>query len=124
MLPIKEQAARLFYGKLFEMDPSLRRLFKGNMGEQERKLMSMLNTAVNGLSRLETLVPAVQDLGRRHANYGVTDEHYIVVGAALSWTLQQGLGAAFTPEAKQAWTATYEALADTMKRAAAAPVSA
>jgi hemoglobin-like flavoprotein len=124
VLPIKEQAARLFYGKLFEMDPTLNMLFKGDMTEQGRKLMSMINTAVNGLGRIAALVPAVQELGRRHANYGVQDGDYTTVGAALLWTLQEGLGGAFTPAAKDAWTAAYGVLADTMKQAAAGTADA
>jgi hemoglobin-like flavoprotein len=124
VLPIKEQAARLFYGKLFEMDPTLNMLFKGDMMEQGRKLMSMINTAVNGLGRIAALVPAVQELGRRHANYGVQDGDYATVGAALLWTLQEGLGGAFTPAAKDAWTAAYGVLADTMKQAAAGTADA
>jgi hemoglobin-like flavoprotein len=117
--PIKETAADLFYGKLFELDPSLRPLFKGDIKEQGRKLMTMISAAVNGLTRLEQLVPAVQDLGRRHAGYGVTDEHYGTVATALIWTLEQGLGPAFTPEVKTAWVKTYTVLAKTMQDAAA-----
>lgn len=117
--PISDKAAELFYGKLFELDPSLKALFKGDMAEQGRKLMAMINTAVNGLTNLEAIVPAVQDLGKRHVGYGVTDEHYDTVGAALLWTLEQGLGDGFTDEVKQAWTDTYVLLATTMKEAAA-----
>jgi hemoglobin-like flavoprotein len=76
MVPIKEAAAELFYGKLFELDPALKPLFKGDIKEQGRKLMAMIDVAVNGLARLEQLVPAVQALGRRHAGYGVKDAHY------------------------------------------------
>jgi hemoglobin-like flavoprotein len=117
--PIADKAAELFYGKLFEMDPSLKALFKGDMTEQGRKLMTMINTAVNGLDKLEAIVPAVEQLGERHVAYGVKDEHYDTVGAALLWTLEAGLGDEFTPEVKEAWTVTYGVLADTMKAAAA-----
>jgi hemoglobin-like flavoprotein len=117
--PIKDEAAAMFYGKLFEMDPSLSSLFKGDMKEQGRKLMAMITTAVNSLTRLDALVPAVQQLGRRHNGYGVADAHYATVGAALLWTLEAGLGAAFTDEVKDAWATTYGVLADTMKAAAA-----
>ena len=117
--PISETAAELFYGKLFELDPSLKPLFKGDMKDQGRKLMAMINTAVNGLKNLDAIVPAVQELGRRHVGYGVKDEHYDTVAAALLWTLEQGLGDAFTPDVKQAWTETYVLLATTMKNAAA-----
>lgn len=118
--PISDQAAELFYRRLFDSDPSLRSLFKGEMKEQGRKLMNMINVAVNGLSQLDALVPAVQDLGRRHARYGVTDADYTTVGAALLWTLEQGLGPAFTPEVRTAWEAAYGVLASTMRQASAA----
>ncbi len=117
--PIAEQAAELFYGRLFELDPALKPLFKGDMKEQGRKLMTMIGAAVGSLDRLETIVPAVQQLGVRHKGYGVTDAHYATVASALLWTLEKGLGAAFTPEVKQAWTTTYTVLADTMRAAAA-----
>lgn len=120
VVPIQDQAARLFYDKLFEMDPSLRPLFKGDMVEQGRKLMAMINTAVNGLTRLNEIVPAVQALGRRHVGYGVKEAHYETVGAALLWTLEQGLGPSFTPEVRQAWATAYGLLAGVMKEAAAA----
>jgi hemoglobin-like flavoprotein len=117
--PIRDQAAALFYGRLFELDPSLRPLFKGDMAEQGRKLMNMLATAAMGLDRLDGIVGEVQALGRRHVAYGVQDAHYDTVGAALLWTLEQGLGDAFTPQVKAAWAEAYTLLADTMKQAAA-----
>ena len=119
VVPISETAAELFYGKLFELDPSVKALFKGDMKEQGAKLMKMINTAVNGLDKLEEIVPAVQQLGVRHVAYGVKDEHYDTVGAALLWTLETGLGDAFTEEVKDAWATVYGVLADTMKAAAA-----
>jgi len=119
VVPIADQAAELFYGKLFELDPSLKPLFKGDMVEQGKKLMKMINTAVNGLDRLDEIVPAVQQLGVRHIGYGVKDEHYDTVGAALLWTLEAGLGDAFTEEVKESWATVYGLLADTMKAAAA-----
>jgi hemoglobin-like flavoprotein len=119
VLPIADTAAALFYGRLFELDPSLKPLFKGDMREQGRKLMTMIRVVVNGLNRIDQLVPAVQELGRRHARYGVADAHYDVVGAALLATLHQGLGEAFTPEVAAAWAVAYALLADTMKAAAA-----
>lgn len=85
--PISETAADLFYGRLFETDPSTRELFKVDMKEQGRRLMAMIDTAVINLTQLETVVPAVQDLGKRHVDYGVKVEHYDSVGAALLWTL-------------------------------------
>ena len=120
VVPIKDAAAELFYGKLFELDPKLRGLFHGDMKEQGRKLMAMINTAIGGLGRLEEIVPAVQGLGRRHATYGVKDADYGTVATALLWTLDTGLGTAFTPPVKAAWVKAYTLLADTMKAAAAA----
>lgn len=115
---IAEDAAVLFYQRLFELDPSLRRLFRGDMTEQRKKLMQMLTAAVKGLDRLEQLVPVVEDLGRRHGGYGVEERHYETVGEALLWTLSMGLGRDFTPEVEAAWTAVYTLLSTTMKTAA------
>ena len=118
VIPIREQAAELFYGRLFELDPKLKSLFSGDMKEQGRKLTTMIATAVNGLNDLEAIVPAVQDLGKRHVDYGVSAEDYDTVGAALIWTLGQGLGDEFNSELESAWVTTYSLLADTMKQAA------
>jgi hemoglobin-like flavoprotein len=112
--PIAETAAALFYGRLFELDPTLRPLFKGDLKEQGRKLMDMLRLAVKGLDRPEALLPALAELGRRHAGYGVNERDYETVGEALLWTLEQGLGPCFTPEIRAAWTALYRLVADTM----------
>lgn len=117
VVPIREQAAAMFYDRLFALNPDVRSLFKGDMKRQGALLMAMIGTAVNGLNRLDEIVPAVQDLGRRHATYGVRKEHYGTVAAALLWTLEQGLGAAWTPEVKEAWTACYTLLATTMQAA-------
>lgn len=117
--PIAETAAALFYDRLFTLDPALRRMFNHDMKEQGRKLMQMLSIVVKGLKRLEAILPSVRDLGRRHVDYGVTDEHYDTVGASLLWTLEQGLGEAFTPEVEQAWATAYGLLAGAMKEAAA-----
>mgnify|MGYP001501900696 CR=1 FL=1 len=119
VVPIKEKAAELFYGKLFEMDPALKPLFKGDLTEQGRKLTGMINTVVVKLDNLGEIVPAVQDLGKRHVGYGVKDEHYDTVAGALLWTLGAGLGDAFTDEVKEAWTSAYMILAGAMKEAAA-----
>jgi hemoglobin-like flavoprotein len=116
--PISEVAAELFYGRLFELDPSVRDMFKGDMKEQGRKLMTMLKVAVANLNRLDQVVPAVQALGRRHAGYYVEERHYDTVGAALLWTLEKGLGDAFTPATRDAWAEVYGVLAETMKAAA------
>jgi hemoglobin-like flavoprotein len=114
VLPIADQAAALFYARLFELDPALRHLFRGNMVEQGRKLMTMIATAVASLERLDTIVPAVRQLGARHSGYNVREEHYATVGAALLWTLEKGLAADFTPAVRDAWTNTYTLLANTM----------
>jgi hemoglobin-like flavoprotein len=122
VVPISDQAASLFYGKLFELDSDTKLLFaQTDIEEQKKKLMQMISVAVNGLDRLEQIVPAVQALGKRHVSYNVQDDHYDTVGTALLWTLEQGLGDAFTPEVQEAWAATYTVLADTMKAAATEP---
>jgi hemoglobin-like flavoprotein len=121
VVPIAGPAASLFYDRLFQLDPELKSLFQGDMTEQGRKLMAMINTAVNGLDKLDDIVPAVQELGRRHVDYGVKDADYDTVGSALLWTLEQGLGEAFTPDVKEAWATAYGVLAGTMKEAANAP---
>ncbi len=123
VVPIADTAASLFYGKLFELDPSLKPLFTSDIKEQGKKLMQMITVAVRGLNDLDKLVPAVQALGRRHVAYGVKDEHYATVGTALLWTLEKGLGDAFTPDVKEAWATVYGILADTMKKAAAEPAA-
>ena len=119
IVPIAEQAAALFYDELFTLDPSLKALFRSDMKAQGRKLTSMLNTAVVNLGRIEAILPAVLDLGRRHVGYGVRDEHYGTVGAALITTLAKGLGDGFTPDVRAAWIEAYAALSSVMKSAAA-----
>ncbi|MDN3669144.1 globin family protein [Echinicola jeungdonensis] len=118
--PIAPQAAEIFYNKLFELDPSLKGLFKGDMKEQGNKLMTMLAAAVKGLDDMKSLVPVVQDLGKRHVDYGVTDEHYDTVAEALLYTLETGLGKDWNGEVKEAWASVYTVLAKTMKDAAKA----
>ena len=117
VLPIADVAAALFCERLFELDPALRLLFKGDLYEQGRKLMSMLAMTAKGLGRMDDLIPAVQKLGERHRGYGVTGDHYATVGAALLWTLSQGLGERFTPEVQAAWSSAYTLLASTMRAA-------
>ena len=117
--PIAPQAAALFYANLFEADPSLQKLFKGDMVAQGLALMQMIGVAVSKLDIPGVLMPALQGLGQRHAGYGVKDEHYAIVGAALLKTLRQGLGVAFTPEVEEAWTEVYGVMARTMQEAAA-----
>lgn len=115
VVPIRETAAELFYNKLFELDPEVKPLFKGDMREQGRKLMMSLNVVVNGITNLEALVPGIREMGKRHAGYGVEPRHYDTVGAAILWTLEQGLGADFTPDTRAAWTEAYTTLATVMK---------
>jgi len=117
--PIAPQAAELFYGRLFELDPALKPLFKGDMSEQGKKLMSTLGVAVGSLDNLDALIPVLQNLGRGHVAYGVQDAHYDTVGTALLWTLEQGLGDGFTPDVKAAWSEVYTIVATVMKEAAA-----
>lgn len=124
VLPIREQAAALFYGRLFEADPALRALFRRDLATQGRMLMQALHAAVTGLHRLEALRPTLEALARRHVGYGVQPAHYDTVGSALTWTLQQGLGEAFTPPVREAWAAAYAQIATTMRTAAAAQCAA
>ncbi|NKB56228.1 MAG: hemin receptor [Alphaproteobacteria bacterium] len=117
--PIAGKAAQLFYGRLFEIDPTTRPLFRFvNMPMQHDKLMGTLGTAVGSLDNLEALLPVVEAMGRRHVAYGVKDSHYDSVGAALLWTLEQGLGAAWTAEAADAWGTVYAAISAVMRGAA------
>ncbi len=118
IIPIAEVAADLFYNRLFELDPSLKALFTGDMKQQGEKLMSMITIAVKALNRLDDVVPAIQQMGRRHVDYKVEPEHYNTVGAALLWTLGQGLGDGFTAEVEEAWTVVYGILSTTMIDAA------
>lgn len=111
---IAPQAAALFYQNLFEADPNLQPLFKGNMEEQGKKLMQMIGAAVGKLDALDQLVPILQNLAKRHVDYGVQASHYATVGAALLKTLEQGLGGAFTAEVKAAWSTVYGIMADVM----------
>lgn len=118
--PISDIAAGLFYDRLFTLDPSLKRMFaNANMQEQRRKLMQAIAAVINGVDHLDALVPTLENLGRNHGRYGVTDAHYDTVGAALLWTLEQGLKEAWTPAAKSAWTAAYTTVATVMRGAAA-----
>jgi len=118
VVPIKEQAAEIFYSHLFELDPSLRPLFKGDIKETGHKLMSTLGVVVSGLSDQRAILPAIEELGARHVGYGVTDDQYDTVGAALLWTLEQGLGEAYTDEVMQAWVEAYTFISNTMIAAA------
>jgi hemoglobin-like flavoprotein len=112
--PISEVASGLFYDRLFEVAPSVRALFPDDMTEQRKKLMQMLAVVVGGLGNLETILPAASALAKRHVGYGAKAEHYPVVGAALLWTLERGLGDAWTPEIAAAWTTAYGTLSGYM----------
>ena len=118
VVPIAESAAALFYNKLFVIDPSLKAMFKSNLEEQGKKLVQALSFAVASLTKLEILIPALENLGRNHKNYGVKDKDYQTVGEALIWTLEIGLGNSFTNEVKEAWLEAYSIIADVMKNAA------
>jgi hemoglobin-like flavoprotein len=119
VVPIADVAAKLFYENLFTADPALKPLFKGDMVKQGEKLMQMISAAVGKLNDLDTLVPVLQNLAVRHVGYGVQDAHYATVGGALLKTLEQGLGAAFTAEVKDAWTAVYSVMSSVMLTASA-----
>lgn len=118
VIPIQEQAATIFYDKLFAADPALEPLFKNDLEEQKVKLMKMIDIAVSSLDHLDDIVPAVQDLGRRHLAYGVRPKDYMTVGGALLSTLEAGLGPAFTSDVKEAWTTAYGILSQAMLAAA------
>jgi hemoglobin-like flavoprotein len=117
VVPVKEAAARLFYMKLFELDPTMRGMFACDEGQQGKKFIQMTTAAVRGLDRLDALLPVVRDLGVRQAACGVHDEHYGTVAIALLWTLDQCLGKSFTPQVKSAWIKTYGVLSQNMNDA-------
>jgi len=112
--PISEQAAEIFYGRLFEIAPAVEPLFRGDMKEQGKKLMAMLTVVIGGLSNLEAVLPAASALAKRHVGYGVKTTDYAPVGEALLWTLERGLGEHWTPDVAAAWTAAYTVLSDFM----------
>ena len=114
VVPISEQAAALFYGRLFEIAPEVKPLFRGDIEEQGRKLMAMLAAVVNGLGNLESILPVASALAKRHIDYGVNAADYAPVGAALLWTLERGLGPQWTPELAAAWTEAYAVLSGFM----------
>ena len=115
---ISDQAAAIFYSRLFDMAPEVRSLFRGDMVEQGRKLMTMLGSVTRQLNQLDTLVPVAERLAERHVGYGAVPEHYAVVGAALIDTLDEGLGADFTPDVRTAWETAYGTLSGVMIAAA------
>ena len=112
--PISEQAAALFYGRLFEIAPEVKPLFRNDMKEQGKKLMGTLAVVVGGLTKLDSILPAASALAKKHVGYGVKASHYTPVGAALLWTLEKGLGPDWTPEVATAWTTAYTTLSGYM----------
>ena len=110
VVPISDTAAALFYDRLFEIAPTVQSMFPTDMTEQRKKLIAMLAAVVNGLGNLRSILPAASALAKRHVSYGARAEHYPVVGAALLWTLEKGLGENWTPEIADAWTAAYNTL--------------
>jgi nitric oxide dioxygenase len=112
--PIADRAAVMFYERLFEVAPQVKAMFPADMTEQRQKLMATLGVVVNGLSNLESVLPAVSALAKRHVAYGAKPEHYPVVGSVLLWTLEKGLGDAWTTEVADAWTAAYSTLSGYM----------
>jgi hemoglobin-like flavoprotein len=114
VVPISDAAALIFYDRLFAVAPSVKAMFPADMTEQRKKLMAMLAAVVNGLSNLESVLPAASALAKRHVSYGAKAEHYPVVGGALLWTLEKGLGDGWTPEVADAWTAAYGTLSGFM----------
>ncbi|WP_186398115.1 globin family protein [Stappia sp. P2PMeth1] len=109
-----DELGLMFYERLFTTHPELRDLFPRDITPQARKLVQMLALMVNGLNRLEALLPAVKELARRHVDYGVKDEHYAAVGETLLWTLAQGLGPAFTDDLRSAWSTAFSMLSGVM----------
>ena len=124
VIPIADTAAELFYARLFELDPSLRAMFRGDMKSQGKKLMDSLKMVVGNLRNLDRIVPGVQAMAVRHVSYGVKEHHYAIVGTALLDTLEKGLGDAFTDDVREAWLAAYTILANTMKQAAEEGIAA
>src|SRR5215470_14666993 len=120
--PIRDQAGTLFYDRLFTIDPSTRPLFHGDMKSQGAKLMAVISAVVKSLDRIETMLDDLRSLGRNHDRYGVRKEHYVSGGAALLWTLEQGLGPDFTPDVRDAWAAAYGLLISAMTEATSEPL--
>jgi hemoglobin-like flavoprotein len=112
--PISDAAAVLFYDRLFDIAPKVRAMFPTDMTEQRQKLMATLAVVVGGLGNLESILPAASALAKRHVSYGAKAEHYPVVGAALLWTLEKGLGEGWTADVADAWTAAYGTLSGFM----------
>lgn len=123
IVPMADQVGDLFYGRLFQAHPMVRPMFPEDIRPQAKKLVQMLALVVNSLHKLDTILPAVEALARRHNDYGVSADHYPVVGETLIWTLERGLGEAFTADAREAWVNAYGALSSVMIAAARAPAA-
>jgi hemoglobin-like flavoprotein len=124
VVPIREQAAALFYERLFAIDPSTRPLFRGDMKSQGAKLIAAIGAVVKSLDRIDAMLDDLRALARRHDRYGVREEHYASVGAPLLWTLEQGLGFGFTPDVRDAWATAYGLLSSAMIATTAEPLRA
>jgi hemoglobin-like flavoprotein len=114
VVPISDQAAMLFYDRLFEIAPQVKSMFPSDLSAQRGKLMATLAAVVNGLGNLAPILPVASALAKRHVTYGARPEHYPVVGAALLWTLEKGLGDGWTAEVADAWKAAYGMLSGFM----------
>jgi hemoglobin-like flavoprotein len=114
VLPIADAAGVMLYERIFTLAPSARALFDDDIRPQAKRLMAAVKTVVDGLDSLDAVAPFLIRLGARHGRYGVQPEHFDVGGAALMWTLEQGLGDQFTPEVRDAWTAAWTIIADAM----------
>jgi len=123
LLPIADKVGPIFYARLFETHPDLRSMFAQDIEPQAKKLVQMLALVVNSLHKLDAILPAVQELARRHKTYGVVEAHYPMVGETLIWTLEQGLDDAFTPQVEHAWVTAFDALSSVMITAAREPVA-
>ena len=119
VLPIRDEAAALFYSRLFELDPSLRPQFIGDAAERSRKWGAIMSIAVANLERPFILLPTLYTLGAQQEKNGIKEHHYDIVGIALLDTLQRVLGEAFTPEIKAAWADSYRVIANVLKTAGA-----
>jgi hemoglobin-like flavoprotein len=114
VLPIADTAGMLLYQRIFTLAPETRALFDDDIAPQAKRLMAAVKVVVDGLENLERVAPMLVKLGARHVRYGVRAEHFEVAGGALLWTLEQGLGEAFTPEVRDAWAAAWDVIADAM----------
>ncbi|HEY5535262.1 MAG TPA: globin domain-containing protein [Ignavibacteria bacterium] len=107
--------AKLLYDKLFESHPEISKIFKGDMHEQEAKLMQMMKTVVSGLNNPHIIVSAIQELGKKHFEIGVIPAHYEKFRQALFYSFEMQLAGDFTPEIRAAWQKLYDILAEAMQ---------